>query len=126
MFTAQPDIERDPNHPIAPNVSLSTTFRTPHPTSSLAADPFAQWTYSAPPSHIYSRYTSESRGRAEQVLSKLMGGHAVTYASGLNAAYAVALHVQPTTIAIRRGYFGCHESFNVYARTKGNVVSSRE
>lgn len=94
-----------------------------HPSSHLVAHPEELLEFQRPPAHIYSRYTSGARQRAEQVLSKLMRGHAVTYASGLNAAYAVAVHTQPTVIALRRGYFGCHEAFNVYAKTKGNLVS---
>lgn len=34
----------------------------------------------------------------------------------------MVIHYQPTTIALRRGYFGCHESFNIYAKTKGMVT----
>jgi hypothetical protein len=90
----------------------------------LAGLPEEDIDFSRPQAHIYSRYSIESRNRAEAVLGTLLGGYAVMYASGLSAAYAAVLHYQPTTIAIRRGYFGCHESFNVYAKTKGNVVSS--
>ncbi|CAO1639093.1 unnamed protein product [Sympodiomycopsis kandeliae] len=122
LHADEPDIDRDPNHPIAPNIVLSTTFRAPHPTAPLSVEPYSGWTYNNPQSHIYSRYTSDTRGRAEQVLSKVMNAHAILYPSGLNAAYAIALHVQPTVIALRRGYFGCHESFKLYMRSKGDDV----
>ena len=35
-----------------------------------------------PQVHIYSRYTSDTRGRAEKVLTEVLGGHTVTYGSG--------------------------------------------
>lgn len=117
----QPDVDAFPNHAIAPDLNLSTTYRTPHPSSVIAGKVGEDLDFQRPPLHIYSRYTQDARNRAEQVLSKLLKGHAITYASGLNAAFAVVLHYQPTTIALRRGYFGCHEAFHLYARTKGNV-----
>ncbi|CAO1614602.1 unnamed protein product [Parajaminaea phylloscopi] len=121
LHADEPSVDAYPNHAIAPDLNLSTTYRTPHPSSRLATLPEKDFDFQSPPAHIYSRYSLETRNRVEQVLSKLLGGHALAYASGLNAAYAVAIHYQPTTIAIRRGYFGCHESFHVYAKTKGNV-----
>lgn len=71
--------------------------------------------------HIYSRYTSETRARAEKVLSGIMAGHALTYASGLAAAYAAVLHYAPAVIAIRKGYHGVHSSIDVFLRTHPNT-----
>lgn len=67
--------------------------------------------------HVYSRYTSETRSRAEKVLTGMLDAHALTYASGLTASYAAVLHYAPSVIAIRKGYFGVHAGINIYQRS---------
>jgi hypothetical protein len=64
------------NEPVAPSLEFSTTYRAIHPDSELAAqlsrDGYESLDFQHPPAHIYSRYTSDTRGRAEAVLSGLM------------------------------------------------------
>lgn len=102
LHADEPDLSLNPVGPVAPDVNLSTTYRHAHPSSELYEMPHDQYDWQKPQAHIYSRYTQDSRNRVEQVLSSLLGGHAVTYASGLNAAFAVVLHYQPRVIALRR------------------------
>lgn len=57
-----------------------------------------------------------------QLLSFLpQKGHALTYSCGLSAAFAAVTHYAPKMIAIRKGYFGCHESFHLYMRSHPDV-----
>lgn len=52
------------------------------------------------------------------MLSTLLDGLAITYPSGLSAAFAALIHVAPSTIAITGGYLGCYESISVYRRLR--------
>ncbi|PWN50504.1 cystathionine gamma-synthase [Violaceomyces palustris] len=125
LHADDPDHVKLPNHPVAPIISLSTTFRSPHPDSNEARllrgstesdmdQPSIDM--QNPTFHVYSRYTQDTSGRCEKVLSTLLNGHALTYSSGLNSAYAALTHYSPSVIAIRRGYHGCHESIKLFAR----------
>lgn len=106
------------NHPLAPDMSLSTTFRMPHPDDQAAHNEYLE-----PPAnpeehkvHVYSRFTQSTMSRAEQVLSSLLGAHALTYSSGLTACFAVLKNYEPAVIAVRGGYQGTHETFKLYMR----------
>ncbi len=56
----------------------------------------------------YARNDQPTRRRLEQVLGALEGGHAVAYASGQAATYAVMRHFRPPRVAVDRGYHGTH------------------
>lgn len=117
-----------PNHSIAPVLSTSTTFRAPHPDSAIAAHVARvaagqeQLDLQDPPLHIYSRYTQDTNIRAEKVLTALLNAHALTYSSGLNAAYAAFSFFAPSVVAIREGYHGVHASLKLYARGRDVTV----
>ncbi|KAF9452457.1 cystathionine gamma-synthase [Macrolepiota fuliginosa MF-IS2] len=104
---------------VAPSISVSTTFRNPHPEENVK--PYAQVDLRNPERHMYSRYTQEASSRAEHVLSKILNGYALTYASGLNSVFAALLHYQPKRIAIRGGYHGCYASIAIYQRSQPTV-----
>lgn len=53
------------------------------------------------------------------MLSSLLGGPAVTYASGLAAFHAMLVHLNPRRIAIGDGYHGCHGVIDVLSRLTG-------
>ncbi|KAK0548203.1 hypothetical protein OC844_007051 [Tilletia horrida] len=121
------DVGRDPYHAVAPRIELSTTFRAPHPDSELGVAMAtgqlqANYDLKAPPLDIYSRYTTDTRGRSEKVLSQILDGHAVTYGSGMAAVYAALMHYSPKVIAIRKGYHGVHEAIRVYKRAKSDLT----
>ncbi|KAK1233937.1 hypothetical protein PQX77_002875, partial [Marasmius sp. AFHP31] len=98
---------------VAPSISVSSTFRAdPDPDVPEFAD------MRDPERHVYSRYTQDSSTRAEHILSKINDGHALTYSSGLSACYAALVHFKPKRIAIRGGYFGCHQSMQVYGKSR--------
>jgi cystathionine beta-lyase/cystathionine gamma-synthase len=97
-----------PSADVAPAINVSTTFIQ-------SGDP------ANPSPHIYSRQSSETRNRVEQVLGLLNKGHAITYSSGLSAGYAGLLHVKPNRVAIRGGYHGTHGFIEIYKRHRDIV-----
>ncbi|OSX60368.1 hypothetical protein POSPLADRAFT_1066693 [Postia placenta MAD-698-R-SB12] len=108
---------------VAPSISVTSTFRaTLRPDSNPPKQDDFLSTIRNPPSHLYSRYTQSVSTRAEHVLSKINGGYAITYASGLAASYAALVSLQPKRIAISGGYYGCHETIHVYQHTRGGDV----
>lgn len=46
----------------------------------------------------------------------LQNGYALTYRSGLAAAYAALIHYKPKRIAITNGYHGVHSAIDLYRR----------
>lgn len=111
----QPDHNEVESYPAAPPISMSTTFRHPHPDSELAKNGISMEERPENPAiHVYSRYTQETRLRAESVINKMVGGHALLYSSGLSAAASALDFYMPSTIAIRRGYFGVHAVIHKY------------
>ena len=115
LHADQPDSEVHQTFPVAPSISVSTTFKEPHPDSALG--PKNNDLFKDPHNaecHIYSRYGQDTRMRAERVISSVVGGHALTFSSGLSAAAAALDFYMPSTVAIRRGYFGVHEVLKKY------------
>ncbi|KIY73656.1 cystathionine gamma-synthase [Cylindrobasidium torrendii FP15055 ss-10] len=101
---------------VAPPISVSTTFKA-GPNEVIEIDDFMN-----PEKHVYSRYSQDVSTRVEHIIGGISGGYALTYASGLAAAFSAAVHLKPKRIAIRRGYFGCHAAIEVYARSKDGGV----
>ncbi|PCH35742.1 PLP-dependent transferase [Wolfiporia cocos MD-104 SS10] len=100
---------------VAPSISVTSTFRAPlSPDGSLQED----IDFRNPQRHVYSRYTQSVSTRAERVLSKINGGFAITYASGLAASYAALVYFHPKRIAITGGYPGFHNTIDVYKRSR--------
>ncbi|KAI0049632.1 cystathionine gamma-synthase [Auriscalpium vulgare] len=109
----------DPFHgsEVAPSISVTTTFRQPEipefDIQKIATNPELQRDTK---SHVYSRITQGTSTRVEQVLSKILGGYAITYGSGLAAAYASLVHLKPKRIAITGGYHGAHHVIETYRK----------
>ncbi|KAF8165442.1 Cys/Met metabolism PLP-dependent enzyme-domain-containing protein [Crassisporium funariophilum] len=107
---------------VAPSISVTTTFRAPNPSDAVAPTSLADVDMRNPSRHVYSRYTQQISTRAEQILSRVNDGFALTYASGLAASYAALVFYQPKRIAIRGGYHGCHATIAVYKKNQGIEV----
>ncbi|QRV87718.1 Cys/Met metabolism PLP-dependent enzyme [Ceratobasidium sp. AG-Ba] len=101
---------------VAPSISVSTSTLHAPPPEKLEYAPEPD--VNNPKRHVYSRYTTPVTTRVESVLSSLLGGYALTYTSGLSAAYAAIVHANPRRIAIKDGYHGVHASIEVYKKTK--------
>jgi cystathionine beta-lyase/cystathionine gamma-synthase len=69
--------------------------------------------------HVYSRHTAPNTTRFEAILSDILKGPALTYASGLSAFHAMLVFLNPKGIAIRDGYHGCHGVIGVHAKLTG-------
>ncbi|KAG5974346.1 hypothetical protein E4U55_008224, partial [Claviceps digitariae] len=70
-------------------------------------------------SHVYSRDSNPNTTRLEAVLTSILGGPSVTYASGLAAFYAMLVRLNPKRIAIGEGYHGCHGVIEMLSRLTG-------
>ncbi|KAF5333063.1 hypothetical protein D9611_002167 [Ephemerocybe angulata] len=106
---------------VAPSISVTTTFRAPKPEDqAIHADLLD---LSNPTRHVYSRYTQDVSTRVEHILGKINHGYALTYSSGLSAAYAALVYFQPKRLAIRGGYHGCHATIDVYKKTRGENIT---
>ncbi|KAI8908920.1 Cys/Met metabolism PLP-dependent enzyme-domain-containing protein [Gorgonomyces haynaldii] len=105
---------------------VSTTFRYPQGYNDFMA--VKQGLMEGPadpvgPFHIYSRDTSSTRHRLEQVLGSLEDAYAATYSSGLAAIYALLHHVQPNKIlTTRHGYHGSHMTIGTFVRKRETEI----
>ncbi|KIJ69056.1 hypothetical protein HYDPIDRAFT_105627 [Hydnomerulius pinastri MD-312] len=95
---------------VAPSISVTSTFRAIYD-----GDPEGHGAMQTD-RHVYSRYSQTVMSRVEEVLGKINQGHAITYASGLAAAFSALVHFKPKRIAISGGYMGCHGSIDVYLK----------
>lgn len=111
-----------PDPSVSPAISTSTTFKTPLPQELEAVAEPAPFDPANPSYHIYSRYTQPTIGRAERLLSSVLNGHALLLSSGLAAAFSALMFLNPTVIAIRGGYHGCHVTIDLFKRIKSNIV----
>lgn len=86
---------------LAPDLSFSSTFE-------VQPGPFET-------QNVYSRVTAPTRNRVEHLLGQLEDptAHAVTYSSGLSAAFAALTHYNPKRVAIDKGYHGTHDVIQV-------------
>ncbi|ESK97654.1 cystathionine gamma-synthase [Moniliophthora roreri MCA 2997] len=107
-------LNSDERPEVMPSISMATTFRVPPDPDAL----LIQVDSRNPKRHIYSRYTQDISTRAEHILSKINDGYALTYASGLAACYAAMLHHKPKRVAIRGGYWGTHQTLQIYQKSK--------
>ncbi|OAX41995.1 PLP-dependent transferase [Rhizopogon vinicolor AM-OR11-026] len=102
--------DHGPGSEVAPSISVTSTFR-----AVPDGDPEGVGAMN-PGKHIYSRYSQNVTSRVEQILSKINQGHAITYASGLAAAFSILVHYKPKRIAITGGYMGCHGTISTYIK----------
>ncbi|RAH64759.1 putative transsulfuration enzyme family protein [Aspergillus aculeatinus CBS 121060] len=111
----------DPLHlvtDVAPPIHLSTTFRFPDNPDDLipSVDPVDEFTGK---NYVYSREFAPNATRFESILTSLIGGHAVSYATGLAALTAALTLLNPRCIAVGQGYHGSHEVIAVISRLSG-------
>ncbi|KAF8592776.1 cystathionine gamma-synthase [Ramaria rubella] len=100
---------------VAPAIAVTSTYRAAEIEAPLT---LAEWDPQNPPAHVYSRYTQNVSTRVEKVIGTLHDGHALTYASGLAAAYAALVHLKPKRIAITDGYHGVYNTIRVYNKSR--------
>ncbi|KAH8602750.1 Cys/Met metabolism PLP-dependent enzyme-domain-containing protein [Bisporella sp. PMI_857] len=103
---------------VAPPLHVSTTFRYERDPSKLKTWAEKDKDYSHE-GHIYSRHTAPNTTRFEAILSNILKGPALTYASGLSAFHAALVFLNPKRIAIRDGYHGCHGVIEIHTKLTG-------
>ncbi|CAI7577370.1 unnamed protein product [Penicillium crustosum] len=103
---------------VAPPIHLSTTFRYPNDPDQLilSEDPVDEFNGK---NYVYSREFAPNATRFEAVLSSLIGGHAVSYSTGLAALHAALTLLNPRHISVGKGYHGSHEVIAVVSRLSG-------
>ncbi|RAL62384.1 hypothetical protein DID88_004950 [Monilinia fructigena] len=103
---------------VAPPLHLSTTFRYSNNPDDLVAlselDPHA-----SQEGHVYSRHTAPNTTRFEAILSNILKGPTLTYASGLSAFHALLVYLNPKRISIGEGYHGCHGVIDIHKKLTG-------
>ncbi|KAJ6032040.1 hypothetical protein N7540_002772 [Penicillium herquei] len=103
---------------VAPPLHLSTIFRYPSDPNKLTVseDPVAEFDGT---NFVYSREFAPNQTRFEAILSSLLKGHAVCYATGLAALHAALTLLNPRRISVGEGYHGSHEVIAVVSRLSG-------
>ncbi|KAJ5167146.1 Pyridoxal phosphate-dependent transferase major region subdomain 2 [Penicillium canariense] len=103
---------------VAPPIHLSTTFRYSNNPDELimSEDPVAEFNGK---NYVYAREFAPNATRFEAVLSSLLKGHAVSYATGLAALHAALTLLNPRQISVGEGYHGSHEVIAVISRLSG-------
>lgn len=71
---------------------------------------------------VYSRYNQPVVVRIEEVLSKLLDGHAVAYSSGLSAFHAAMIYYNPKNVFVGQAYHGCMQILSILTRNYGVKV----
>ncbi|KAJ4290152.1 hypothetical protein N0V88_006661 [Collariella sp. IMI 366227] len=105
-------------HPaVAPAMSVSTTFRYSENPDVLV--PASDLDPTASDDLYYSREKSPNTVRFEAILTSLLGGPAVSYASGLAAFHAMIVFLNPKRVAIGGGYHGCHGILKLMKKLNG-------
>jgi len=69
--------------------------------------------------YVYSREFAPNATRFEAVLSTLLKGNAVSYATGLAALHAALTLLNPRRVSVGEGYHGSHEVISVVSRLSG-------
>ncbi|KAF4637050.1 hypothetical protein G7Y89_g1048 [Cudoniella acicularis] len=103
---------------VAPPLHVSTTYRY-----NRDPDKLKTWKELDPDTpfegHIYSRHTAPNTTRFEAILSDILKGPAITYASGLSAFHALLIYLNPKRISIGDGYHGCHGVIDIHQKLTG-------
>ncbi|TAQ90764.1 hypothetical protein B7494_g952 [Chlorociboria aeruginascens] len=107
------------NRDVAPPLHVSTTYRYNSDPATLKSH--AEVDPEDPPydAHIYARHSAPNSTRFETILSTILKGPAISYASGLSAFHAMLVLLRPRRIAIRDGYHGCHGTIEIHHKLTG-------
>lgn len=103
---------------IAAPLHVSTTYSYKDPSQLV---PFHEEREAAD-EPVYSRYNPPVIARAEKVLSEILDGHAIAYASGLSAFHAAMIYYNPKNVFIGHAYHGCKAILHILTRNYGVKV----
>jgi len=97
---------------VSPSISVTTTFRN------IPGANLSDHDHFDPTHHSYSRWTQGVSTRVEKVLGTILKGNAMTYSSGLAAAFAALMLLNPQRIAITGGYMGVQQGVQQFKRIR--------
>ncbi|TVY47006.1 putative trans-sulfuration enzyme [Lachnellula occidentalis] len=104
---------------VAPALHVSTTYRYDRDPDKLQTLASLGPDHPAYEGHIYSRHTAPNTTRFEAILSDILKGPSLTYASGLSAFHSMLVFLNPKRIAIGEGYHGCHGVIDIHKKLTG-------
>ncbi|KAJ5769784.1 uncharacterized protein N7511_001835 [Penicillium nucicola] len=99
---------------LAPAMHPTTTFRYPYDPDELEPQQALSKT-----KHVYARVARPTSSRLELVLSTILKGECLTYATGLAAIHAYLTCLTPKKVAITGGYHGAHDVLRIQERLTG-------
>ncbi|KAI9815602.1 MAG: hypothetical protein M1832_005463 [Thelocarpon impressellum] len=102
---------------VAPALHVSSTYRYAEEPDALVVA--AEADVETEEGHVYSRITSPNSTRLEALLSSLLSGRALTYASGLAALHAALVYLNPRRLSIGDGYHGSHGVVGLHQKLTG-------
>lgn len=92
---------------VTPPINVSTTYsydKDPTKLVKFAELKVEDYPFDTP---YYSRFSHPNSINVEETVSKITGGHAVAYSSGLGAFFAIITYLNPKKISFGKGYHGC-------------------
>lgn len=107
---------------IIPPINVSTTYRYDEdPDKLVKAADITKFDFDVP---YYSRLAHPNSTTVEASIGAVVGSHVIAYSSGLSAFHAAVTYFNPKTIAIGKGYHGCHGIVKLLTRNYGlNQIS---
>lgn len=105
---------------VAPPINVSTTFR--YDDEHLEPATISTGTHTSDSPMIYSRLGHPNADRLEVVLTEILDGPTVVYASGLAAYHAILIHVNPKRLFQPHCYHGCEAVAKIISRISGMEI----
>ncbi|KZZ89827.1 cystathionine gamma-synthase [Ascosphaera apis ARSEF 7405] len=103
---------------VAPPIHTATTFCYSSDPDKLV--PAADLESEIPTGqYIYSRLSSPNTTRLEAILTSLLHAPSLVYSSGLSAAHAALVCLNPKRVSIGNGYHGVHGVLDIMTRLNG-------
>ncbi|SCU78990.1 LADA_0A09076g1_1 [Lachancea dasiensis] len=109
---------------VAPPINVSTTFRYDNDKLIPSGEVSGSIETDKPP--VYSRESHPNATRVEAVLTSVLGGPCLAYASGLSAYYAILTYLRPKKLFIAECYHGCHLAAELFSKVSGMQILSFE
>ncbi|KAG0666212.1 hypothetical protein C6P44_003675 [Monosporozyma unispora] len=102
---------------VAPPITVSTTFR--YDNNNLEICDESECIDEMDKTPVYSRCGHPNSTRLESVFSKILGGDAVVYNTGVSSFYAAMVHFNPKRLFIGESYHGVHAIADIMTRNYG-------
>lgn len=98
-------------------INVATTYKYNDENLTKLADLDLSTDYFRTP--VYSRLSHPNSEQVEELIGSITDAHAIAYSSGLGAIFAAFTHLNPSKVAIGKGYHGTHGIADLFTRIKG-------